>query len=160
MPGKNASPVGRQIRAARQRAGLSQERLAEHLHVTRQAISNWESGKSLPDLETLKTLAEVLSVPIEQLIYEDRPAPRPLVLSPELWAVWCRYLGCFVLIWGLVSGLSGGSGAVRTPEGGVGWGFDWSAALSLWYPALIRSTILLALSILLSHLKDESNKEP
>lgn len=47
MPGKNASPVGRQIRAARQRAGLSQERLAEHLHVTRQAISNWESGGSL-----------------------------------------------------------------------------------------------------------------
>lgn len=46
MPGKNASPVGRQIRAARQRAGLSQERLAEHLHVTRQAISNWESGVS------------------------------------------------------------------------------------------------------------------
>lgn len=160
MPGKNASPVGRQIRAARQRAGLSQERLAEHLHVTRQAISNWESGKSLPDPETLKTLAEVLSVPIEQLIYEDRSAPRRLVLSPELWAVWCRYLGCFVLIWGLVSGLSGSSGAVRTPEGGVGWGFDWSGALSLWYPALIRATILLTLSILLSHLRDESNKEP
>ena len=32
--------------------------------------------------------------------------------------------------------------------------------ISKWYPALIRSTILLALSILLSHLRDESNKEP
>ena len=42
MPGKNASPVGRQIRAARHRTGLSQESLAERLHVTRQTISNWE----------------------------------------------------------------------------------------------------------------------
>lgn len=49
--------VGACISRERKKAGLSQEALAEQLHVTRQTISNWESGKSLPDIESLKTLA-------------------------------------------------------------------------------------------------------
>ena len=53
----------------RRRSGLTQEQLAERLHVTRQAVSNWEQEKTQPDVETLTTMAEVLEVPVEELIY-------------------------------------------------------------------------------------------
>lgn len=41
-----ANIVGSRIRAVRTRLGLSQEALAERLHVTRQTVSNWETGVS------------------------------------------------------------------------------------------------------------------
>ena len=156
MFSKQSNVVGRSLCRERKRACLSQEALAEQLHVTRQTISNWDSGKTLPDIETLKTLAEVLSVPIERLIYgETQPARRSL--PPEFREVWCRRLGLVVLVWGIISGFRAGSGAVQTPEGGVGWGFLWAEALPVWYTALIRGTILLALSSILGRL---NSREP
>ena len=65
------SVVGDCIRVERRRAGLSQDQLAERLHVTRQTISNWKGRKSLPDIESLKSLAEALEIPIEYLIYGE-----------------------------------------------------------------------------------------
>lgn len=61
--------VGRNCKRLRQRAGLSQEDLAERLHVTRQAVSAWETGKNQPDVETLAALAEVLGADVRELIY-------------------------------------------------------------------------------------------
>ena len=45
------------IRAIRREKGLSQEQLAQALHVTRQTVSAWERGLSLPGLDTLGELA-------------------------------------------------------------------------------------------------------
>lgn len=57
------------IRTIRKDKGLTQEELAERLHVTRQAVSSWERGGSCPDFETLKQLADILEVSPEQLLY-------------------------------------------------------------------------------------------
>ena len=38
--------VGKNLKVLRQRAGLTQDALAERLHVTRQAVSSWETGKT------------------------------------------------------------------------------------------------------------------
>ena len=54
---KKSNTVGISISAARKAAGLSQEALASRLHVTRQTISNWDVGKSMPDIDSLKLLA-------------------------------------------------------------------------------------------------------
>ena len=43
----------------RTRRGLSQEQLAEQVHVTRQAVSRWETGETVPNTETLKLLQAV-----------------------------------------------------------------------------------------------------
>ena len=48
---------------------LTQEELAEKLSVTRQAISNYETGKTQPDIETLNKIASILEVSVEELIY-------------------------------------------------------------------------------------------
>ena len=57
------------IKLFRTEKGMNQEQLAERLHVTRQAVSNWETGKTQPDIETLTQLAECFGVSVEQLIY-------------------------------------------------------------------------------------------
>lgn len=54
------SKVGKNIRKQRVQQGMSQEALAEKLHVSRQTISNYETGKSYPDIDMLVNIAEVL----------------------------------------------------------------------------------------------------
>ena len=63
------SEVANSIKKLRQERHLSQEQLAEQLHVTRQAVSNWENGKTQPDIDTLTQLASVFDVSVERVIY-------------------------------------------------------------------------------------------
>ena len=56
----------------RNRAGLSQEALAEKLHVTRQAVSRWETGETTPNPETLKQLSGLFDVSINTLLGSPR----------------------------------------------------------------------------------------
>lgn len=52
----------------REKAGLSQDELAEKMHVTRQAVSRWETGKTVPNTETLKLLSNFFNVSINTLL--------------------------------------------------------------------------------------------
>ena len=52
----------------RNKAGLSQEELAEKVYVTRQAVSRWETGETLPNTETLKQLSKFYNVSINTLL--------------------------------------------------------------------------------------------
>lgn len=57
----------KQIRANRLRLNMTQEKLAEKLNVTAQAVSKWESGSGLPDITLLPELAAVFGVTIDEL---------------------------------------------------------------------------------------------
>ena len=48
--------------------GLSQEELAEKVNVSRQTLSKWESGESMPDLERAAALADVFGVTLDDLV--------------------------------------------------------------------------------------------
>ena len=61
--------VAASIKNLRKQKGLTQDQLAEALHVTRQAVSNWENGKTEPDIETITQLAEFFEVDAETIIY-------------------------------------------------------------------------------------------
>ena len=63
--------VGKNIRLQRTKQGISQETLAEQLYVSRQTVSNYETGKSYPDIDMLVKIAEVLKVDISVLIYGE-----------------------------------------------------------------------------------------
>lgn len=56
----------------RTKKGLSQEELAEQLHVTRQAVSRWETGETVPNTETLKLLSRYFDVSINALLGSPR----------------------------------------------------------------------------------------
>ncbi|MNO55841.1 transcriptional repressor DicA [compost metagenome] len=60
--------VGKRIAMLRKEKELSQEQLAEQVNVTSQAVSKWETGKSLPDTATLPLLAKVLGHTIDSLL--------------------------------------------------------------------------------------------
>ena len=56
----------------RTKAGLSQEALADKLYVTRQAVSRWENGETIPNTETLKLLSQLFDVSINTLLGSPR----------------------------------------------------------------------------------------
>lgn len=56
----------------RNRNGLSQEELAQKIYVTRQAVSRWENGDSVPNIETLKQLSKLFDVSINTLLGSPR----------------------------------------------------------------------------------------
>lgn len=76
--------VGTHIKRLRTARGLTQEVLAERLFVTRQAVSAWETGKALPDVETLERIAAALDADVTEVIYGVPQAP-------ELRRVRCRW---------------------------------------------------------------------
>jgi transcriptional regulator with XRE-family HTH domain len=66
------SDIAKNIKSLRKKNKISQEELAGKLYVTRQTISNYENGKSNPDIETLQQLAEVFGTDIDSMIYGER----------------------------------------------------------------------------------------
>lgn len=60
--------LGERIREQRKSAGFSQEKLAERMEISRQAVTKWESGQSAPSSDNLFKLAEVLGCPVSALL--------------------------------------------------------------------------------------------
>lgn len=63
--------LGGQIRKYRDTLGLSQEELAEKVFVTRQSVSNWETGKTYPDIHSLLLLGNLFGCTLDELIKGD-----------------------------------------------------------------------------------------
>lgn len=60
------SEIADKIRERRRNLGLSQEGLAERLHVSPKTISSWENGKSAIKLENAKPLSTELEIPLDE----------------------------------------------------------------------------------------------
>ncbi len=63
--------LSNQIRKYRTSLKLSQEELAEKVYVSRQTVSNWETGKSYPDIHSLLLLSSLFEISLDQLIKGD-----------------------------------------------------------------------------------------
>lgn len=66
--------LDKRLKDAREAKGLSQNYVAEHLNITRQAISKWENGKSMPDLENLIILSTLYEISLDELLGKT-PSP-------------------------------------------------------------------------------------
>ena len=70
--------LGEKIKACRQRAGMSQEKVAELVGVSRQAVTKWEVNQSAPNTENLFKLAEIFGTTVDMLLAsEDENKPSP-----------------------------------------------------------------------------------
>lgn len=95
----------------RKRSGLSQEQLAERLDVSRQAISKWESGTSIPESDKLIAVSQYFQVSVDYLLKEDgeptqaNPADGRENLSHRRAAglVLCVSGVVCLILWGLIS---------------------------------------------------------
>ena len=63
--------VGNKITEYRKKAHLTQDELAELLFVTRQALSKWENGMSVPSADTLLALCKIFNVSFEEILCLD-----------------------------------------------------------------------------------------
>lgn len=80
----NSEDFGRNLRTLRTERGLSQEKLADMMFVTRNAVSNWESGSRIPDITMLSRLASVLHVPLDMLVgYGNEIEAQPSLIVVE-----------------------------------------------------------------------------
>ena len=70
------------VAAARKAAGLTQETLGEKLGVSRQAVSKWESGQAVPDLDTVAKLCLALGFSADYLLFGREDAPAPAESAP------------------------------------------------------------------------------
>ena len=64
----NTDSIGRIIKEKRKEIGLTQEQLAEQLNLNPKTVSRWERGTNVPDVSVLNSIAEVLSVDVEELV--------------------------------------------------------------------------------------------
>ena len=104
--------IGKNIRDLRQQSRLTQDELAERLFVTRQTISNYENGRTRPDVDQILRLAEVFGTDANAVLYG------PPVLPSRKSAVACaRFYG------------------QSTSPCSHGWPIG-SNAISTFYPAL------------------------
>lgn len=69
--------LGARIRALRKERGLSQEALAQALEVSRQAVTKWEDGSSLPSTANLFALSGFFGVPLAELTGTPEGAAPP-----------------------------------------------------------------------------------
>lgn len=64
--------IGKKLKNARIEAGLTQEKAAEKIDVSRQTISNWENEKSYPDIMSVIALSDLYSVSLDELLKGDQ----------------------------------------------------------------------------------------
>ena len=61
-----------QIRNCRKQAGISQEKMAEMIGVSRQAITKWENGTGTPDIANLVAIAELFQISLDELLLNEK----------------------------------------------------------------------------------------
>ena len=91
--GRFSLSLSETILSLRTQLGLSQEDLAEQLAVSRQSVSKWETGQSVPDLDKLIKLADLFGITLDELA-RDTPEPGEgsLEQGPERTPFWRRDL--------------------------------------------------------------------
>ncbi|MGN1162075.1 MAG: helix-turn-helix domain-containing protein, partial [Candidatus Fimenecus sp.] len=80
----NNAMIGQFISAKRKSLGMTQQELAEKLQITNKAVSKWETGDGMPDIQLLKPLSEVLDVTVDEILNGEETEtvkPEPTVTN-------------------------------------------------------------------------------
>lgn len=81
------------LKEIRKNEGLSQEQLAEKIGVSRQAITKWETGKGLPDVENMVIIAEIFKTTLDELLRDSavrQEQKTPVYTSETIYDIDCE----------------------------------------------------------------------
>lgn len=81
------------LKEIRKNEGLSQEQLAEKIGVSRQAITKWETGKGLPDIENMVIIAEIFKTTLDELLRDSaakQEKKTPVFVSETIYDIDCE----------------------------------------------------------------------
>lgn len=76
--------IGEQLKRARNQAELTQEQVADEIHVSRQTISNWENQKSYPDIASVILLSDLYGLSLDALLKGDDRMVQHLEASTDI----------------------------------------------------------------------------
>lgn len=76
--------IGTKLKNARIASGLTQEKVAEEIQVSRQTISNWENEKSYPDIVSVINLGELYHISLDELLKGDSKMIKHLEESTDV----------------------------------------------------------------------------
>ena len=90
--------IGKNIRDLRKRQNMTQDELAARLFVTRQTVSNYENGRTRPDVEQILRLAEIFGTDANAVLYGPPvPESRRRAVFPTLTGI-----GLTAILWGVM----------------------------------------------------------
>ena len=127
--------LGRHVKEHRARLGMSQEQLAEAIFVSRQTISNWETDRTYPDVQSLLLLSNLFEVSVDELIKGDVMEMKA-VLTAE--AKRMNRLGAVMAVCGTAAVVW----AVATAIMDFGWPVILVPAIALFIPAAVSATMV------------------
>ena len=104
LKGGEKMQLGNNIYNSRKEKGLSQERLAEKINVTRQTISNWELGETSPNPEQLILLSKSLNKSIDELVGNEIESSKSKEKNDSLKNLKYIYT-CLAIICGSIAGI-------------------------------------------------------
>lgn len=121
------------LKAARQRANLSQQDVADELHISRQSISKWETGKTLPDIENLIRLSTLFDLSLDDLIKGDTTMMTKISHDSKIFTILKIALATLVLtiVFALTIALILGKFTIGSYHPILGW---FPIVLSLFVP--------------------------
>ncbi len=75
--------IGKRIQQIRAQNDMTQEQLANDLEISRQAVSRWEGGKAIPDIENLMYISDLYNISLDELIKGDQKVSQKIILDSK-----------------------------------------------------------------------------
>ena len=103
------------LKYLRKEAKLTQEQLAEKLNVSRQAVTKWESGQSLPDIQNLKEMVDMFGVTMDALV-GDIGTKKESVMNKKINDIGYFIFGIVILFLFVINSISETVGSITGDE--------------------------------------------
>ena len=167
--------INEKIYTLRKKSGWSQDELADRLSVSRQSVSKWETGDSVPEIAKLLALAKTFSVTTDYLLDDSKEeyipsqaaksidtADKVMSKAESLFKNYGWILGVVLLLLGLWRVVSAVSGIVTFIKAGAFGVLGAAAFLPMAFSALIGLALAVGGIIMIKYLrkKDETGKTP
>lgn len=86
------------LKELRKNSKMTQEEVSEKIHVSRQTLSNWETGKNYPDFQSLLYLCEVYNITLYELVNEDIELIQKKVTKRKIYTTAGLFLFSIILL--------------------------------------------------------------
>ena len=95
---------GSKLKKEREKRGWSQEYLAAKIHVSRQSVSKWETGKNYPSIEVIIDLSDLFAITIDELLRSDEDLKEKIIQDSKQ-SAYLNWKSYFLFVAGILSGI-------------------------------------------------------
>ncbi len=96
---------GKRLKQKRISLKLTQDEFAKSLYISRQTISNWENGKTLPDIDSLILISNIYDISLDELIKGDKNIQKNITINNILiskYQILIQVLALFIILYAII----------------------------------------------------------